>query len=279
MLKFIRSSIPTTVEIRQNIESESLITGNATQVHKILMNLCTNAAYAMENEGGILEVSLKDIAIDRSTNMKPFNLKIGNYIEISVSDTGTGIQPEIIKNIFEPYFTTKAPGEGTGMGLAMVQGIVEGYGGRIMVDSINGKGTTFKIYLPITKKCGDHRLYEPEELPSGVERILFVDDEAPIAKMGSQILERLGYQVTVRTSSVEALELFRSKPNDFDLVVTDMTMPNLTGDKLAIELMKIRPDIPVVLCTGYSKKISDETALNIGIKAFVYKPVVKSDFA
>ena len=180
---------------------------------------------------------------------------------------------------FEPYFTTKAHGEGTGIGLAMVHGVVESYGGQISVESQLGKGTTFTIHLPITKKQSAQGAYVPEELPTGTERILFVDDEAPIAKMGSQILERLGYSVTTRTSGIEALELFRTKPNDFDLVVTDMTMPNLTGDKLAVELMKIRPEIPVILCTGYSKKISDETASEIGIKAFAYKPVVKADLA
>ena len=184
-----------------------------------------------------------------------------------------------IGSIFEPYFTTKDPGEGTGLGLATVHGIIESYGGKITVDSQIGKGTTFTIYLPATKKRSDQEAYVPEELPAGTERILFVDDEASIAKMGSQILKRLGYTVTTRTSSIEAFELFRSKPNDFDLVITDMTMPNLTGDKLATELMKIRPDIPVILCTGYSNKISDETASEIGINAFAYKPVAKATLA
>ena len=277
VLKFIRSAIPTSIEIQQEIESDSLIMGNATQVHQVLMNLCTNAAHAMEEAGGVLNVSLKDVVLDKEDLL--IGMKAGDYIEIKVSDTGVGIAPEIINSIFEPYFTTKGVGEGTGMGLAMVQGVIEGHGGKITVDSQLGKGTTFTIYLPITKKRTDQMAYVPEELPTGTERILFVDDEAPIAKMGSQILERLGYSVTTRTSSIEALELFQAKPNDFDLVVTDMTMPNLTGDQLAIELMKIRIDIPVILCTGYSKKISDETASDIGIKAFAYKPVVKADLA
>jgi CheY-like chemotaxis protein len=197
----------------------------------------------------------------------------------NVSDTGVGIAPELITSIFEPYFTTKGPGEGTGFGMAVVHGIVESYGGKITVESELGKGTTFIIYLPVTKKRSPDDNYVTEDLPTGIERILFVDDEAPIAKMGGQILERFGYSVTTRTSSVEAVELFQAKPNDFDLVVTDMTMPNLTGDKLAIELMKIRSDIPVILCTGYSKKISDELASEIGIKAFAYKPMVKADLA
>ena len=192
VLKFIRSSIPTTIEIKQNIESDSLIMGNATQVHQILMNLFTNAAHAMEDEGGILEFSLKDVVMDRGANREKLDLKPGNYIEIKVSDTGAGIAPEIIGSIFDPYFTTKGPGEGTGMGLAMVHGIVESYGGKISVDSKPGQGTLFTIYLPVTRKRQEHHPYQSETLPTGTERILFVDDEASIAKMGSQVLERLG---------------------------------------------------------------------------------------
>ena len=255
VLKLIRSTIPTTIEIKENIESHSLIMGNPSQVHQLFMNLCTNAAQAMEDTGGILEVGLTDVELNEQSSLPQLELKSGNYMKVTVSDTGPGISPDIIGSIFEPYFTTKGVGEGTGMGLALVHGIVESYGGKITVDSELGKGTVFSIYLPITKKREDHRPYEKEKLPSGTERILFVDDELPIAKMGSQILERLGYQVTVRTSSVEALELFRSKPDDFDLVITDMTMPNMTGDELAMELIAFRSDIPVILCTGYSKKI------------------------
>ncbi len=277
VLKFIRSTIPTTIDIREDLASDTWIMGNATQVHQVLMNLCTNAAYAMEDSGGVLSVSLKDVVIEKKD--LSVGMREGRYIEIKVADTGVGIAPDKIESIFEPYFTTKGPGEGTGMGLAMAHGIIESYGGKITVDSQLGKGTTFSIYLPVTKKRSVHDAYVPEALPLGTESILFVDDELLIVKMGSQILERLGYSVTVRTSSIEALELFRAKPDAFDLVVTDMTMPNLTGDKLAVELMKIRSDIPVILCTGYSKKISDETAEEIGIKAFAYKPMVKADLA
>ena len=278
-LKFIRSSIPTTIEIKQNIESDALIMGNATQVHQILMNLFTNAAHAMEDKGGILEFSLKDVVMDRGVKREALDLKPGNYIEIQVSDTGAGIAPEIIGSIFDPYFTTKGPGEGTGMGLAMVHGIVKSYGGKISVDSKPGQGALFRIYLPVTRKRQEHHPYQAETIPAGTERILFVDDEAPIAKMGGQTLEGIGYTVSIRTSSIEALELFRSKPNDFDLVITDMTMPNMSGDKLAVELMKIRPDIPVIICTGFSKKISDDSIATIGIRAFAYKPIVKADLA
>lgn len=278
-MKLLRSSIPTSVEIRQHIKSSALIMGNPTQVHQIFMNLCTNAAHAMENDGGIMEVRLTDIEIDTEFNKPHSNIEPGNYIQLSVSDTGTGIPPDVIESIFEPYFTTKASGKGTGMGLATVHGIVKSYGGEIWAESELGKGAVFTIYLPITKKRTEDKLYQPEVLPTGVERILFVDDDLPIVNMNSQVLDRLGYQVTAQTSSIKALELFCSKPNDFDLVITDMTMPNMTGDKLAFELMKIRPDIPVILCTGYSKRISDTVAAEIGIKAFAYKPVVTADLA
>ncbi len=277
-LKLLRASIPTTIEIKQKIESDSLIMGDSTQVHQVFMNLCTNAAHAMQDHGGVLEVGLTDIEVDAKRKTAA-TLKSGAYIKLWVSDTGPGITPDIIESIFEPYFTTKEVGEGTGMGLAMVHGIVERHGGKITLESELGRGTLFSIYLPIIRKHPADQSFVQESLPSGTERILFVDDELPIAKMGSQILERLGYQVTVCTSSVEALALFRSKPDDFDLVITDMTMPNMTGDKLAIELIRIRSNISVVLFTGYSKKISDEWALGIGIKAFAYKPLVKADLA
>ena len=278
VLQFIRSSIPTTIDIKKAIDSDSLIMGNKTQLHQIMMNLCTNAAHAMEDKGGVLEVRLKDIEIDWSI-YKKLDLKPGHYIEINVIDTGTGISPHIINSIFEPYFTTKEPGEGTGMGLATVHGIVESYGGKIVAKSDLGKGTAFTTYLPITQKRKSQHQYKPGQYPTGTERILLVDDEALIAKMSSQVLERLGYAVTTRTSSVEAYELFKSKPNDFDLVITDMTMPNMTGDKLATELMRIRSNIPIILCTGYSKKISEEIASKLGIRAFAYKPIVKADLA
>ena len=279
VLSFLRSSIPSTIEIKQHITSDASIMGDPTQLHQVIMNLCTNAAHAMEEKGGILEIGLEDIRIDSYDKPPGLGLRSGDYLKLSISDTGSGIPPDVIGSIFEPYYTTKEPGEGTGMGLALVHGIVESYGGRIEVKTEVGKGSVFSIYLPVTGKDEHQHLYEPEALPTGEERILFVDDEAPIAKMGGQILEKLGYAVSIRVSSVEALELFRSKPNDFDLVITDMTMPNMTGDQLVAELMAIRPDIPVILCTGYSKKISDKSAAEIGIKAFAYKPIVKADLA
>lgn len=278
-LKLIRSTIPTTIRIKKNIQSKSLIMGNSSQVHQLIMNLSTNAAHAMEDTGGILDVGLKDVELSGQSSLPLLTLKSGNYLKITVSDTGCGIAPHNIHSIFEPYFTTKSVGEGTGMGLALVHGIVTSYEGTITVDSELGKGTLFSIYLPITKTGQNYQPYEEKKLPSGTEHILFVDDELPIAKIGCQILKRLGYQVTIRTSSIEALELFRSKPEYFDIVITDMTMPNMTGDEFAAELIALRPDIPVILCSGYSKKLTDEDIDRIGIKAFAYKPMVKAEMA
>jgi PAS domain S-box-containing protein len=278
-LKLIRSSIPSSIQIHSDIQSDATILANPTQVHQILMNLCTNAAQAMEKSGGILSVALNDIHLATSDPRRPPDLKAGDYLKLSVSDTGQGIAPEIMNFIFEPYFTTKGPGEGTGLGLATVQGIVASYGGKITVKSQSGQGSTFEIYLPVSSKRAEMIPAMDQRLPGGTERILLVDDEPPIVKMGGQILERLGYTVTTCTSSVEALELFRARPNEFDLIITDMTMPQMSGDQLAAEVMRIRKEIPVILFTGYSKQITDDLAADIGIKAFAYKPIVKKDLA
>lgn len=277
VLNFMRSSIPSTIQINLNIQSDATIMGNPTQFHQVLMNLCTNAAHAMEKDGGQLNIDIDEITIDDSASK--LNLKPRQYVKLIVSDTGEGVPPEIIGSIFEPYYTTKETGQGTGMGLAVVHGIVEKFGGSITVESKLGQGTMFTVYLPMLQKYKELHAYKVDSIPTGIERILFIDDEASIAKMGRQILEKLGYSVTTRSSSIEALELFKSRADDFDLIITDMTMPNMTGDQLAIELMKIRSDIPVILCTGYSKKISDELAADIGIKAFAFKPMLKEALA
>ena len=277
VLKFIRSSIPTTIEIKQNIKSRSFILGNDTQLHQIMMNLCTNAAHAMSEGGGTLEVTLEDVTIDGA--LAKGKLKFGKYVEIKVRDTGTGIEPYDIDKIFEPYFTTKSQGEGTGIGLAVVHGIVETYGGKIFAESTAGKGTLFSIYLPIWEKNKNELPSNPKELPIGQERILFVDDEHAITRLTSRILGQLGYSVATKTSSVEALELFRSEPNYFDLIISDLTMPHMTGDELAKRLIQIRPDIPIILCTGYSKTLSEEKASEIGIQAFAQKPIIKEHLA
>jgi len=275
VLEFIRSTIPSTIEIVHHLESGSQIMGNTTQLHQVIMNLCSNAAQAMSDHGGVLEVSLKDIAIGNTPRWQQIGLKPGNYIDITVSDTGSGINPDIIDFIFEPYFTTKAQGEGSGLGLAMVNGIVESYGGKVTAKSSPDQGSRFTIYLPITKKSSDPKPYHPEQAPRGEEHILFIDDEPAIIRLSSKLLERLGYTITTKTSSIEALALFQKAPDQFDLVITDMTMPHMNGDTLALKILKIRPDIPIILCTGYSEKISAERAKQIGIKAFATKPVSK----
>lgn len=279
VVRFLRSSIPTTIEIKHNLTCDSLTLGNSTQLHQILMNLCVNAANAMEPDGGLLQIDLSETVIGKSSLGVESALTPGGYLLLSISDTGTGITPGIIDSIFEPYFTTKGLGEGTGMGLAVVHGIVETYGGEISVDSVMGEGTTFSIYLPITTKGHDGDKYTPADLPGGTENILFVDDEAAITRLAERMLTGLGYSVTTKLSSVDALELFRTTPYAFDLVITDMTMPNMTGDKLAVELLTIQPELPVIICTGFSKAISESSISELGIKGYVRKPLVKSDLA
>ncbi len=282
-LKLIRSSLPTTIEIRQNIKSDTgIVEADPTQIHQILMNLCTNAAHAMREEGGILEVAIRNVEVGGwDSESGGLDMIPGPYLLLSVSDTGEGMTPEVLGRIFDPYFTTKEKGEGTGLGLAVVHGIVKIYGGTIRAFSEPGKGTTFHVYLPRIKEekemAGD--VSRPGVFPTGQERVLFVDDEPVLVEIAKQMLERLGYEVTTRTSSIEALELFRTKPDQFDLVITDMTMPNMTGDKLSRELMQIRPDIPIIICTGYSERISEEKAKGMGIRVFVMKPLVMRDLA
>lgn len=279
VIKFIRASIPTTIEIKSSLKSKALILGNETQVHQIFMNLFTNASHAMEKNGGLLEVKLEDININGGSYIKHPDLKPGNYIRLKVSDTGTGIPQHVMDSIFEPYFTTKAQGKGTGLGLAMVHGIVRSYGGSIIVSSELKKGSVFTIYLPVTQKFKNRISPELDRYPKGTEKILLIDDELSIVKLNQRILETLGYQVTTKTCSVKALEYFKSNPKKFDLVITDMTMPKMTGDKLAKEMTDIVPDLPIILCTGYTKKLSDNFGKNKIITAVLKKPTPKIDLA
>jgi len=278
-LKLLRSSLPSTIEIVQNIKSDGCVLASPTQIHQILMNLCTNASHAMQERGGRLNVSLTDVELDaRFTSQNPGALP-GPYLKLTVSDTGHGIPPEVLDRIFDPFFTTKGIGERTGMGLAVVHGIITNYRGIIQIESQAGKGTIFDIFIPIVETESDIQSAEQSSVPHGGERILFVDDEEIMVDVGRQMLERLGYRVTVKSSSVEALSLFKARKDGFDLVITDMTMPILTGDRLAVKLMAIRPDIPVILCTGYSARVSEEKAKSLGIKAFVMKPLVRVSLA
>ena len=235
----------------------------------------------MSEQAGVLEISLIKMDLDEETSGLYPGLEPGSYLRLRVSDTGHGMPQEVLKRIFDPYFTTKETGKGTGLGLAVVHGIVKSYRGFITVSSEVRKGTTFDIYLPRIDTKNVALEADPVELfPQGRrERILFVDDETAIAEIGQGMLEHLGYEVVVSTGSMEALELFRPQPGSFDLVITDMTMPNMTGDKLAKELLHIRPDIPIILCTGFSEYVSEEKAKALGIREFAMKPLVMKNLA
>ncbi len=279
-LKLLRASIPTTIEIKQNTDSRcGNILADPTQIHQVLINLCTNAAQSMDENGGLLEVELISVQLNANDVINEPNLKTGHYVRLSVKDTGIGIDKEHIDRIFDPYFTTKDVGKGTGMGLAVVVGIVKSHDGMITVDSKTDKGTTFNVYFPRIEEQTQEIIEETAPLPTGTEKILVVDDEKSIIDMIKGRLERLGYQVTTRTSSMDALELFRSQPNAFDLVLTDQTMPELTGEKLATQLLEISPNLPIIICTGYSAKMDAGKASSIGISAFIMKPVDKKELA
>lgn len=279
VLKLIRASLPATIAIDQDLKSNAAVLGDYTKIHQVLMNLCTNAAHAMRKKGGVLSVSLADVELDADYAAKHFDIKPGLYLKLSVRDTGQGISSDLLGQIFDPFFTTKQQGEGTGMGLSVAHGIVKSHGGTISVYSEPGEGSIFNVYLPAIESSSEQKAREEKPVPTGTERILFVDDEQALVKMGKQLLEFLGYKVTTSTSSIEALELFKVQPDKFDLVITDLTMPNMTGDELAQKLMAIRPDIPVILCTGFSTKMTAEKTKKMGIRAFVLKPVIKQDIA
>jgi len=279
-LKMLRASLPSTIQIKQNLDKNTgVIEADPTQFHQVLMNLCTNAAHAMRDKDGVLEISLSNKDWDQNDIARPVELKPGPYLRLSVSDTGDGISPEARGHIFEPYFTTKQKGEGTGLGLAVVQGIIKSHKGGVTVESEAGQGSTFHVYLPRIQISVTPDKTASKPLPMGQERILIVDDEQPLVEIGKQMLERLGYTVTARTSSVEALALFKAQPDRFDLVITDIVMPNMTGEKLAKELMNIRADIPVIFCTGYSEKLTRRHAFDMGVRSFLMKPLLMEDLA
>jgi CheY-like chemotaxis protein len=270
----MRASLPSSIEIRRNIDSSvPSILGDPTQIHQVLMNLCMNAWHAMGEAGGVLEVSLANVEVDVDFAKAYPGLKVGPHVHLVVSDTGEGMNRETMERIFEPFFTTKTPGSGTGLGLSVVHGIVKQLEGEIAVYSEVGKGTTFNVYWPLHDHEATPALPAVNVVPQGNgEHILFVDDEESLASLGKSMLERLGYRVTTETSSTEALKMFRAQANDFDLVITDQTMPNMGGAELAKELRGIRPDLPVILTTGYSTAINPEKAAVMGIREFLFKP-------
>ena len=280
-LKFLRASIPSTIEIRENMEAAlGKVNADPTQIHQVLMNLCTNASHAMRDSKGILTVELSGVALDADLGAQRLAVAPGKYIKMAVSDTGHGIPPDIIQRIFEPYFTTKEINEGTGLGLAVIHGIVKSHGGAITVYSEPGRGTTFNVFFPVVEAEAEAESPSGiEPSPSGHERVLMVDDEQILVEMGQSILERLGYEVVPETNPMEALALFRSDPQRFDLVITDLTMPKMTGLELAAEIAVLRPGMPIILCTGVGHKFTEEEGRKAGIVAVIKKPISKKDVA
>ena len=272
-LGFLRASLPKTIEIRSSISTKfDVAMADATQVHQVLINLGSNAAHAMRERAGVLEVSLSPVEVDARLAARDPDLKPGPYVRLTVKDTGTGIPPEVLPKIFDPFFTTKPPEEGTGMGLSVVHGIVKSLDGTITVETEMGKGTTFSVFLPRVLEDVEQGRAALGPIAGGNERILVVDDEALQAQTLQIMLERLGYRVVAESESLKALEVFRSDPGAFDLVLTDQEMPRFSGAKLAEAVLRLRPDIPVILCTGYSETVDEETAKALGIRLFLMKP-------
>jgi PAS domain S-box-containing protein len=280
-LKLLRASIPTTIEIRRNIDPQCRpVLANPTQLHQVLMNLCTNAYHAMREKGGILGVSLIPYTVTREDIVKNVNLRPGSYVRLEVSDNGQGMDEQTLGRIFEPYFTTKGPGEGTGMGLSVSHGIIKSHRGHISVYSEPGQGTTFHIYLPVIEETVlPFESISTETLPTGDEKIMLIDDEETTLDVEKEVLTTLGYDVSDYNNPLDALEYFRHHTGKFDIIITDMTMPRMTGDKLAAAIKALRPEIPVIICTGFADILSKEKTKEIGIAAFLTKPVPIKDFA
>jgi PAS domain S-box-containing protein len=281
-LRLLRSILPSTIEIRQDIPSTSArILADPTQIHQIMMNLGTNALHAMREKGGILEVSLEEVVLDAETVETYHDIIPGPYLKLTVSDTGHGMTPEVIKRIFEPYFTTKKTGEGTGMGLAVIHGIVKSYGGDISVRSQPGKKTSFDVFFPCFREGSreERKTRLAQEIPRGTERILLVDDETALADVGARILEGLGYHVVGKSNAIEALETFRQEPRRFDLVISDLTMPYMTGFQLAEKIKQIKPGTPIILCSGFTSHATKKQTKDSGVNDFVTKPINKNQLA
>ncbi len=281
--KLLRSTLPSTIEIRQDIRPNcEPIIADPTEIHQVIMNLCTNAYHAMRESGGVLGIRVEPFSLG-SSDMEDSapQLQAGSYLRIEIRDTGEGMSEDVTGRIFEPYFTTKQQGEGTGLGLAVAHGIINSLGGNIQVQSTPGQGTLFTIYLPTVpalKKQTEEKSAE-HYLPSGDERILIVDDDRMIVEMMEQMLCHMGYEVTSCLDSVECLKVFQEQPEDFDVLITDMTMPKLSGDMLAAEVLKLRSDMPVILCTGFSHQMDEQKAMAMGIGEYVMKPILIEDMA
>ena len=280
VLTLVRTALPSTITLQHKlVTTDDIVLADPTHIHQMLMHLCTNAEHAMRHTGGVLQVCLEALAVTPEAPSPPRELPPGPYLRLTVEDTGHGMTPEMLERIFEPFFTTKAASQGTGLGLAVVHGIVTSHGGVITAKSMRGHGTTFTVYLP--RYAGSLvALDDPDTTtPTGDERILLVEDEEMLLRLEQARLERLGYNVVGYTNSLAALEAFRTAPEGFDLIVTNQTMPHMTGDVLAREVRGLRPDIPIVLCTGFSHAIDAERARVLGIDALCMKPVEMHDLS
>lgn len=279
-LNLLRASLPATINIRANIDAKSgIVMTDPTEIHQILMNLCTNAYQAMRLNGGVLTVSLEPITVDEGFTASTSNLPAGQYICLTVADTGEGMDEVTKSRIFEPFFTTRMRGEGTGLGLATVHGIVTSQSGAILLDSAPGEGSTFRVYLPRVERAAEIVVVKDIPAVQGTERVLLVDDQEEIVRLSERILGRLGYHVTSSADSKTALDIFKNAPHSFDVVVTDYTMPGLTGAQLAKEMLAIRPDLPIVIMTGFSESFGPEDAYAMGIREYIMKPVLASELS
>lgn len=279
-IKLIRPSLPATIEISLNIEpAAGPIDADPTEIHQLLMNLYTNSFHSMEISGGQLDISLKQVALDSKDIEPETGVEAGNFVQLTIADTGVGINPEIRSRIFDPYFTTKEIGKGTGMGLSIVHGIVQKTGGFITLESTLHQGTTINIFLPVVDKFEQKANFTSEILPLGSERILLIDDEETLTTVGKNMLENLGYSVTALNNSIEAKKLFEENPDGFDLVITDQTMPGLTGVDLSKAMLTIRPKLPIILCTGFSSIVNEDEAIKAGICEYTHKPLGKREIA
>jgi len=277
-MRLLRASLPRTIEFRQQLEpGRALVLADPIQLHQILLNLCTNAEHAMRERGGLLAVQLKTVEVDAEFATGHPPLRPGSYAKLTVRDTGHGMTRQVRERIFDPFFTTKRPGEGTGMGLAVVHGIVVGYGGTIIVESAPGRGTRFDVYLPRCDAVEPLPIALEPTLRGQNERILLVEDEPSLVQLWTTMLEHLGYQVTACSNGLQALECFRAAPQSFDLVISDQTMPQLTGERLAREILCLRPHLPIILCTGFSHTLTEENAKALGIRAILQKPIGRQE--
>ncbi len=273
-LRMVRATLPTTIEIRSTSAIDSAVVfADPTQIHQVIMNVCANAEHAMRKQGGVLTLMVTSIEVTENSTKQFPELKPGTYLQLTIQDSGQGVSAQDLERIFEPFFTTKSSGEGTGLGLAVVHGIIVGHGGHIAVSSVVGQGTTFTILLPRLDVVLPAQIVNAMEWPQGRGNVLFVDDEEVLARWGEQVLTHLGYTVVTKTNPHDAVELFQKQPDQFDVVVTDQTMPTMSGEALAMALLEIRHDIPIVLCTGFSHTMSAEKANKIGLKGFLMKPV------